>query len=129
MRRATAAPTMPAVSATPTYLRPLMGTSQRTRHYVTLCRSKGNAVARRIRDILGRARAAPAISTRMTAYSEEQVRDLARRAYRGGTASFAIDRARSALLIVDMQDEFVRPGWTPFWVPEATKLVPRLQKA
>jgi len=65
----------------------------------------------------------------MTAYSEEQVRDLARRAYHGGTASFAIERARSALVVVDMQDEFVRPGWTPFWVPGATKLVPRLQKA
>jgi nicotinamidase-related amidase len=25
-----------------------------------------------------------------------------------------------------MQDEFVTPGWTPYWVPEATRIVPRL---
>jgi nicotinamidase-related amidase len=64
----------------------------------------------------------------VTAYSEDQVRDLARRAYLGGTASFAFERSQTALLVVDMQDEFVRPGWTPFWVPEATRLVPRLRE-
>jgi hypothetical protein len=28
------------------------------------------------------------------------------------------------LLVIDMPDEFVRPHWTPFCVPDATRLVP-----
>jgi nicotinamidase-related amidase len=30
--------------------------------------------------------------------------------------------------VIDMQDEFVRPGWTPYWIPEATRQVPRLAR-
>jgi nicotinamidase-related amidase len=59
-------------------------------------------------------------------YSEEEVLELARQAYDHGQASFPIVPDRSALLVIDMQDEFVRPGWTPYWVPAATRMVPRL---
>jgi nicotinamidase-related amidase len=59
-------------------------------------------------------------------YSEEEVLRLARDAYQEGSAAFPVVPARSALLVIDMQDEFVRPGWTPYWVPEATRMVPRL---
>ena len=45
-------------------------------------------------------------------YSEDEVVALARRAYRQGQATFPVVAARSALLVIDMQDEFVRPGWT-----------------
>jgi nicotinamidase-related amidase len=30
--------------------------------------------------------------------------------------------------VIDMQDEFVRPHWTPFWVPDATRLVPGIRR-
>jgi nicotinamidase-related amidase len=33
---------------------------------------------------------------------------------------------RTALLIVDMIDEFVRPHWTPYWIPDATAQSPRI---
>jgi nicotinamidase-related amidase len=59
-------------------------------------------------------------------YSEDEVVALARRAYWQGQATFPVVAARSALLVIDMQDEFVRPGWTPYWVPDATRMVPRL---
>jgi nicotinamidase-related amidase len=59
-------------------------------------------------------------------YSEDEVVALARRAYRQGQATFPVVAARSALLVIDMQDEFVRPGWTPYWVPDATRMVSRL---
>jgi nicotinamidase-related amidase len=59
-------------------------------------------------------------------YSENEVLALARRAYRTGEAAFTVVPNRCALLVIDMQDEFVRPGWTPYWVPEATRMVPRL---
>jgi nicotinamidase-related amidase len=59
-------------------------------------------------------------------YSEDEVLALARRAYRTGQADFEVVPNRCALLVIDMQDEFVKPGWTPYWVPEATRMVPRL---
>jgi nicotinamidase-related amidase len=60
-------------------------------------------------------------------YSEESVLELARLAYERGVADFALDVDACALLVIDMQDEFVRPGWTPFWAPEATRQVPRIR--
>jgi nicotinamidase-related amidase len=53
---------------------------------------------------------------------------LALRAYRRGTAAIQLVADRTALLVIDMQDEFVRPGWTPYWIPEATRQVPRLAR-
>src|SRR5215475_10534449 len=60
-------------------------------------------------------------------YTEEEVLELARRAYRSGDASFEIERGRCALLVIDMQNEFVRPKWTPYWVPEATRRIPTIR--
>lgn len=59
-------------------------------------------------------------------YSEDEILRLARRAYETGDAGFEIRAGRSALLVIDMQDEFVRPGWTTSWVPEATRRVPAI---
>ncbi|HKE14649.1 MAG TPA: isochorismatase family cysteine hydrolase [Kofleriaceae bacterium] len=59
-------------------------------------------------------------------FSEAEILALARRAYRDGEARFDFSAATSALLVIDMQDEFVKPGWAPCWVPEATRLVPRI---
>jgi nicotinamidase-related amidase len=59
-------------------------------------------------------------------YSEDEVLALARKAYRTGQASFDVVADRCALLVIDMQDEFIKPGWTPYWVPEATRMVPRV---
>lgn len=60
-------------------------------------------------------------------YTEEWVTARAREAYEHGRASFSVSAERSALLIIDMQDEFVRPGWSPYWVPAATRMAPRLR--
>lgn len=59
-------------------------------------------------------------------YSEDEVLALARQAYRTGQAAFPVVPNRCALLVIDMQDEFVKAGWTPYWVPETTRMVPRL---
>ncbi|MDI3417344.1 isochorismatase family cysteine hydrolase [Streptomyces luteolus] len=63
----------------------------------------------------------------MSTYSEAWVTARARHAYEHGRAEFDVRPERSALLVVDMQDEFVRPGWSPYWVPAATRMVPRLR--
>ena len=61
-------------------------------------------------------------------FTEKQVLDLAKQAYNRGTAKFDITSEKCALLVIDMQDEFVKPHWTPYWVPEATRQVPRIKR-
>lgn len=61
-------------------------------------------------------------------FTEQDVLSLARRAYHAGQANFAIVPERCALLVIDMQDEFVRPHWSPDWVPEATRQVPGIKR-
>lgn len=61
-------------------------------------------------------------------FTEEYVLATARSAYEEGCATFDVIPAKCALLVIDMQDEFVRPGWSPYWVPEATRLVPLIGK-
>ncbi|MCN9242596.1 cysteine hydrolase [Streptomyces sp. RY43-2] len=65
---------------------------------------------------------------RVMTYTEEWVTARARTAYEQGLATFEIRPERSALLVIDMQDEFVRPGWSPYWVPAATRMAPRLRR-
>ncbi len=59
-------------------------------------------------------------------YTEAEVLALAQEGYLRGQAAFEIDLRRAALLVIDMQAEFVEPHWSAFWVPAATALVPRL---
>ncbi|WP_327328132.1 cysteine hydrolase [Streptomyces sp. NBC_01210] len=61
-------------------------------------------------------------------YTEEWVTARARDAYEHGRASFKVRPECSALLVIDMQDEFIRPGWSPYWVPAATRMAPRLRR-
>ncbi|MFH1264053.1 MAG: isochorismatase family cysteine hydrolase [Pseudomonadota bacterium] len=61
-------------------------------------------------------------------FSEEEVHALARDAYERGVCEFPVMPGRSALLVIDMQEEFVKPNWTPYWVPAATRIVPRIAR-
>jgi hypothetical protein len=58
-------------------------------------------------------------------YTEAYVVGRARGAYESGAVDFEILPERSALLVIDMQDEFVRPGWTPFWSHDGGSPRPR----
>jgi len=49
-------------------------------------------------------------------FSEQDVLNLARKAYSEGDAGFEIKSDKCALLVIDMQDEFVKPHWSPDWV-------------
>jgi len=61
-------------------------------------------------------------------FTEQDVLNLARKAYNEGEAKFEIVPEKCALLVIDMQDEFVKPHWAPDWVPEATRQVPRIKR-
>lgn len=63
----------------------------------------------------------------MKEYEEELVLQLARNAYTNGDAEFDLIPEKSALLIIDMQDEFVKPKWTPWWIPAATNQVSKIR--
>jgi len=60
-------------------------------------------------------------------FTEEEVLSLAKDAYEHGKAGFTIEPHKCALLVIDMQDEFVKPGLTPYWVPEATRQVSKIK--
>jgi isochorismate hydrolase len=59
-------------------------------------------------------------------YSESEIQELMRNAYENDFAAFPVHINDCALLVIDMQDEFVKPNWTSYWVPEATRQVPRI---
>jgi len=60
-------------------------------------------------------------------FSEQDVLRLAQTAY-SENPSFPVDSGKATLLVIDMQDEFVKPHRTPFWVPEATRIVGRVRQ-
>jgi nicotinamidase-related amidase len=59
-------------------------------------------------------------------FTEQYVLAEARRQYDEGRAAIEIDPGRTVLIVVDMIDEFVRPQWCPYWVPDATTQVPAI---
>jgi nicotinamidase-related amidase len=61
-------------------------------------------------------------------FSEEWVLERARQQYTAGRAQMEIEPGRTALLVVDMIDEFVKPNWSPYWIPEATRQVPTIRR-
>jgi nicotinamidase-related amidase len=60
-------------------------------------------------------------------FSEEWVLERARQQYANGRARMDIELGRTALLVIDMIDEFVKPNWSPYWVPDATRQVPTIR--
>lgn len=54
-------------------------------------------------------------------YTEESIVEHAQKAFIKGDARFSVELKRCALLVIDMQYEFVKPGWSSSWVPEATR--------
>lgn len=61
-------------------------------------------------------------------YTETRVLELAKKSYEEGEVKFDIIPEKCALLVIDMQDEFVKPHWSPYWVPEATRRVPQMKR-
>ena len=60
-------------------------------------------------------------------YTEELVKELAKDTYKNGDLPIPVNHYDSALLVIDMQYEFVKPEWTPYWIPDATNQIPRIK--
>jgi nicotinamidase-related amidase len=63
---------------------------------------------------------------RLGEFTEEFILEEAQRQYTEGEALIEVDPGRTALVVVDMMDEFVKPQWCPYWVPDATRQVPKI---
>ena len=61
-------------------------------------------------------------------YTEDIVFKAALDAYKYGDVRFDIKTEKCALVVIDMQDEFVKPEWTSSWIPEATRQVPKIKR-
>ncbi|MDY0095122.1 MAG: isochorismatase family cysteine hydrolase [Candidatus Vecturithrix sp.] len=61
-------------------------------------------------------------------FNEQDIMELARSAYEHGQANFPIIKEKCALLVIDMQDEFVKPHFCPYWVPESTRQIPKIKQ-
>lgn len=61
-------------------------------------------------------------------FTEEMIMANAAFAYAKGEADMGVVAGKTALLVIDMIDEFVRPGWTPYWIPEATRQAPLIRE-
>ncbi|MDA4136043.1 MAG: cysteine hydrolase [Thaumarchaeota archaeon] len=61
-------------------------------------------------------------------FTAEYQRQRAEKDYESGLASIKIDPKKSALIVVDMIEEFTKPNYAPFWVPEATRILPTVRR-
>jgi nicotinamidase-related amidase len=61
-------------------------------------------------------------------FTEEWILQRAEQQYRESQASIEVDPGHTALVVVDMIDEFVKPNWCPYWVPDATRQVPAINR-
>jgi nicotinamidase-related amidase len=61
-------------------------------------------------------------------FSEEYILRKAREQYERGVANFKINPNKTALIVVDMIEEFTKPYYCPSWIPEATKQLPKIRE-
>ena len=61
-------------------------------------------------------------------FTEADIQARARFQYEEPSPEPVIDPATTALIVVDMIDEFVRPGWSPYWIPDATRQAPLIRQ-
>lgn len=59
-------------------------------------------------------------------FTEDYIQMKLREEYEHGKATFKVNPRSSALLVIDMTIEFTKPRYSPLWVPEATRQIPKI---
>lgn len=67
--------------------------------------------------------------SKLGSFTEAEILQLARSQYDSPSAARPLVPAHTAILVVDMIDEFVKPHWSPYWIPEATRQAPLIRNA
>lgn len=60
-------------------------------------------------------------------FTKEYLSQKAKYEYEHGTASFKINAKKSALIVVDMIEEFTKPYYCPSWVPDSTNQLSKIK--
>ena len=60
-------------------------------------------------------------------FDQDYILTKAKRDYEEGEASIKFGPKRSALIVVDMLEEFTKPNLTPSWIPDATTQLPKIR--
>jgi len=60
-------------------------------------------------------------------FSERYILSKAKRDYETGEASIRINPKTTALIVVDMLEEFTKPNMTPSWIPDSTKQLTKIR--
>ena len=60
-------------------------------------------------------------------FTENYILTKAKRDYESGAASIKINLKKTALIVVDMVEEFTKPNQAPSWIPDATKQLPKIK--
>ncbi|MGA3404956.1 MAG: isochorismatase family cysteine hydrolase [Candidatus Bathyarchaeia archaeon] len=61
-------------------------------------------------------------------FTQEYILSKAKRDYEKGQASIRINPKKTALIVVDMLEEFTKPNMTPSWIPDATQQLPKIKE-
>ena len=65
--------------------------------------------------------------SKLGSFTEAEIRRLARSQYDSPSPARPLDPDHTAILVVDMIDEFVEPNWSPYWIPDATRQAPLIR--
>jgi nicotinamidase-related amidase len=60
-------------------------------------------------------------------FTQDYLLTKAKRDYETGEASIKVNPKKTAIIVVDMLEEFTKPHFTPSWIPEATKQLPKIK--
>jgi nicotinamidase-related amidase len=52
----------------------------------------------------------------------------AQRQYQEGRAAWKIEPDRTALVVIDLEEEFVKPGYSVHWIPDANRQLPKVKR-
>jgi len=61
-------------------------------------------------------------------FTADYILSKAKAQYENGEATIKINAKKTALIVIDMVEEFTRPKLTPCWIPDATVQIPRIKE-
>jgi nicotinamidase-related amidase len=61
-------------------------------------------------------------------FTSDYILHKAKAQYESGEATIKINPKKTALIVIDMVEEFTKPNLTPSWIPDATAQIPKIKE-
>jgi len=61
-------------------------------------------------------------------FTSDYILRKAKAQYESGEATIRINPKKTALIVIDMVEEFTKPNLTPSWIPDATTQIPKIKE-